>query len=370
MNSGFTLLELLMVVSILSSVAYLAMDNIASSDAQNKWELTKIRLQAIERAIIGDSSRVHNGRSELSGFVVDMGRLPKCIAELLMPESCSGDALPEYSLFDNNLSGGWNGPYLYATHQTNGAAFRDGWGNKGDIPGDGSVNFGWDFKIEDVDVNVNFEALVVQSKGLDRTNNPSLLDEYNKLSVYERDYPPTLHTGGNYMVDPAPLIRTNQYRQPVTQYNSGTLEYTGAVLLDLGVLSACENAAAEFDGGACVPVTVTAYFEYVCLKISSIDEGLLNEDALVSTNEVKLTLDGTRQLLAFQFGETADAFLLKGRHVASLHLRNASGCINDTVDFNASFDGISDGSSGDDDVLKVSFIVLPGRSLDILDGSL
>lgn len=367
--SGFTLLELLMVVSILSSVAYLAMDNIANSDAQNKWELTKIRLEAMERAIIGDSRRMHNGRSELSGFVVDMGRLPDCVAELLVPESCGGDAFPEYTLFDNNLSGGWNGPYLYATHQTNGAAFRDGWGNNGDIFGDDSINFGWGYKVIDSELDANYEMLVVQSMGLDRNNDPSLQDDYNKLSVYERDYPPTLHTGDDYTVDPTPLIRTNQYRQPVTQYNSGTLEYTGALRLDLGNLNACENGAGEFDGGACNPITEEAFSENVCLKISSVDEGLLKEDALVSREAVILTLDGSRQLLAFQFGETADVFLLKGRHVASLHLWGVGGCTNDTVDFNASFDGIADGGGGDDDVLKISFVVLPGIKLDVLDGS-
>jgi len=374
--SGFTLLELLMVVSILSSVAYLAIDNVANSDAQNKWELTKIRLQTMERAIIGDSSRVHNGRSELSGFVVDMGRLPGCVAELLISESCGGDAFPEYTLFDNNQSGGWNGPYLYATHQTNGGAFRDGWGNNGDIFSDDSINFGWDYEVVDVESDVNYEMLIVQSVGLDRKVNPPLQVEYSALSVYERDYPPTPHTGDDYTADPAPLIRTNQYRQPVTQYNPSTLEYTGALLLDLGVLKNCQKGlfvndfqCVEVDAGSGDSDVNEAFTETVCLKISSVDEGLLNAEALVSREAVTLTLDGTRQLLTFQFGQTTNTYLLKGRHVASLHLWNAGSCTTQTVDFNASFDVFDDGSSVDDDVLKTPFVVLPGITLDILDGS-
>ena len=367
-QTGFTLLELLMVVSILSSVAYLAIDNIASSDAQNKWELTDIRLQTMRRAIIGDSRRSLNGKSELSGFVVDMGRLPGCVAELLAAESCSGEVLPEYTLFDNNQAGGWNGPYLKATHLTNGAAFRDAWGNKSNTNIDDEMYFGWEYKVIDSPLDQNHQAVMVQSLGLDGNKNPLLSDDYGKLSFYERDYPPTLHTGDDYSADPLPLIRTNQYRQPVTQYNEVSLNYSGALWLDLGVLSACENAGGEFDAGACDPVVVDAFFETVCLKISSVEDGLLNENALISREAVTLTLDGTRQLLAFQFGDATDAYLLQGRHVASLKLWESGSCTNNTVDFNASFDSVSDGGISDDDVLEISFVVLPGVMLDILDG--
>lgn len=370
-HTGFTLIELLVVVSILSSIAYLAVDNLADSDAQNKWELTDIRLQTIRRAIIGDSGRVHNGKSELSGFVVDLGRLPKCISELLFPVDCEGVALPQFSLYVNNVAGGWRGPYLNATHQTGGAAFRDGWGNKNVDPTEESKNFGWDYEVIEEVLSANIGNLIVQSIGLDRSQNPALADDYALLSFYERDYPPTQSVGEDYSYDPLPLIVSNHYQIPITQYDSGPASYAGALWVDMGILSECENGTDEFTlNNECNPVTVLPYSEAVCLKIASVVDGVYDANAFVSRESVTLTLDGTRQLLQFKFGDEVDTSLMMGRHSASLHYWDTlnSVCTDDTIDFNASFDASDDGGVTDDDVLEIPFVALPGKTVDILDG--
>lgn len=179
---GFTLLELLLVVAILSSLALAATTFVDNADDQERFEATRERLEQIRFAIIGDSGRTVNGQAELRGFVADMGRLPGDLKELIEhPLDCNRDGTNEADGNGNGLPDdcewrldaatglwvGWHGPYLGVLANSSGVrAYRDGWGNGGAAP-----NYGWKFEPTDRDASTppnDFDStLQVQSYGSD-----------------------------------------------------------------------------------------------------------------------------------------------------------------------------------------------------------
>lgn len=192
-SRGFTLVELLLVIFLLSSLALVTTLFVDNANEQYRFDATKTRLEQIRRAIIGDTSRTLNGQPEISGFVADMGRLPANLQELiespvgavewgLEPIAVSGVVA--------TLPGGWRGPYLEAIQESGVSgvrAYRDGWGNP-DVTGD-EANFGWKFKLKDsgdIDTAVLADAvaLTVQSLGVD-----GVVGQADANNPYQADYP-------------------------------------------------------------------------------------------------------------------------------------------------------------------------------------
>jgi len=144
-QAGFSLLEMLIAVGILSAAAYVALDTVESDRGQMRFDLTETRLKMIRRAIVGDPDLAVNGGPVVSGFAADVGRLPDCLEELVtrMPD-CDGNGIeeiPAYAELVPGLNVGWRGPYLTAGP---GGMF-DAWGNVDDTDGslDPDPNFGW-----------------------------------------------------------------------------------------------------------------------------------------------------------------------------------------------------------------------------------
>lgn len=169
---GFTLLELLLVIFLLSSLALVTTLFVDNANEQFRFETTKTRLEQIRHAIIGDTSRTLNGQPVISGFVADMGRLPENIHELIEPPS---DADQLWGITEIDLSGvvigtlygGWRGSYLDAMQESGVSgvrAFRDGWGNP-DVAGS-EANFGW--KVDLLPEGAGpYDGLSIQSFGSD-----------------------------------------------------------------------------------------------------------------------------------------------------------------------------------------------------------
>lgn len=154
--SGFTLLEMLLVLFIMGLLASAATAMTDSLDSQARYDDTLQRMERVKRAIAGDPGRTVNGGPAISGFVADMGRLPGCLAELLEPGTaitpattpdtytspCGGSppaTIPAWH--QNTVSGvwsGWRGPYLDTVGTKK---YHDGYGN----PGDASDNYGWSY---------------------------------------------------------------------------------------------------------------------------------------------------------------------------------------------------------------------------------
>ncbi|GIW79818.1 MAG: hypothetical protein KatS3mg105_1625 [Gemmatales bacterium] len=170
-RSGLTLLELLLVVFILSLLAFSAVSLTNTLDEQMRFEETRSRLEQIKKAVIGRPDKALNGQAVVDGFVADIGRLPNSLQELLLPGT-----LPAWQ-YDSakRLWAGWRGPYLQSMPLSNGAtAYYDGWGNIGPAP-----DFGWSFQLSG-------QSLFVQSFGSDGLDDGAT----PPTTEYARDYPP------------------------------------------------------------------------------------------------------------------------------------------------------------------------------------
>jgi len=168
-QGGFTLLELLMVVTILSSTAMVAMMTMDNPVSQHRIEDTKGRLALIEKATI-QTMNYNNVNFDI-GYVVDNGRPPPCIAGLLKKTDCDDttgansemqdyallapiyDPTPDADGFNNSsgdeqsldsanekLAKGFRPVYFAASV---GDEFRDGWGNEVTDTTEDNNNFGW-----------------------------------------------------------------------------------------------------------------------------------------------------------------------------------------------------------------------------------
>jgi prepilin-type N-terminal cleavage/methylation domain-containing protein len=179
-QAGFTLLELLLVVAILSSLALAATTFVENADDQARFEETRLRLETIRQAVLGDARGSLNGQPAIGGFVADMGRLPETLDELIrQPTDCdpitAGDQPCSWS-FDttSGVWAGWHGPYIHAFAEQGNVCpgeqpYRDGWGNAGCASG----NFGWSVALTDDPEGIEAaddalkDALTVKSKGSD-----------------------------------------------------------------------------------------------------------------------------------------------------------------------------------------------------------
>jgi prepilin-type N-terminal cleavage/methylation domain-containing protein len=167
-GGGFTLIELLVVIAILSTVTLLAFNVSTDDRAQLRYNDTRARLQALERAILGRLGPAD--AAAVGGFAADNGRLPASVAELLSAEglaaqaalapvfdptpdasstasACFNDGGPGETTLDDAVDA-TGAPLLVKGHRGNylgGLAFnkrfRDGWGNEGGAAD--ALNFGW-----------------------------------------------------------------------------------------------------------------------------------------------------------------------------------------------------------------------------------
>lgn len=156
---GFTLLELLVVVFILSSLAMLTSSFVESSDEQLRFADTRTRLLRVREGVVGPDRALLDSQPTIGGFVADVGRLPADLTELL-----ERGALPPWHFEARaGLWAGWRGPYVepQLERDANGSAlrtYRDGWRNRGGPP-----LFGW--KLFRVDRRAG--TLALQSFGAD-----------------------------------------------------------------------------------------------------------------------------------------------------------------------------------------------------------
>jgi prepilin-type N-terminal cleavage/methylation domain-containing protein len=145
-TSGFTLLELIVVLAILAVITTLATREIGHVQDHEHYLASRRGLEAIESAIIGSpEDRMPDGSRVISGFVADMGRLPKTVmigpgtnslSELWANPGVSFDI--RSAVQSNGIAAtledaqilvpcGWRGPYLRLALGDD--TVRDGWGN-------------------------------------------------------------------------------------------------------------------------------------------------------------------------------------------------------------------------------------------------
>lgn len=177
---GFTLVEMLVVVAILSATAWMALALTGDNEDLQRSQDSERRLAAIVNAVRGFEHAAWGGEQRLSGFVADNGRLPLALRELsnyvqLVDMSELADAgepsTPTAAGLLHGLrlrtprfdpqpdSDGWNnggetnlnaaeeklpkGLRRYLESRLGSAIYRDGWGNQSANAGDDNLDYGW-----------------------------------------------------------------------------------------------------------------------------------------------------------------------------------------------------------------------------------
>jgi len=288
-EAGFTLLELLLVVAILSSLALAATTFVDNADNQERFEVTRSRLEQIRFAVVGDSRRTANGQAELSGFVADMGRLPNNLEELLSrPNDCDPDmnGIQTCAWSFGETGGiwrGWRGPYLDTLTGRDGSRkFLDGWGNV------------WGR----FEISANRE-LVVQSKGADGVGNPSVTAQYLAQNDYEKDFPRSPDTSPNQL--PEPLIIREDYELTLTDsFGKGGLTVNLVKPYDGTCATPNETktnkAACEAAGG-----TWTFSTYSLCLRLYYRKHGTTAFLDADNNGTVNVTKDGNNEIVTLRF---------------------------------------------------------------------
>ncbi|MDF1587655.1 MAG: prepilin-type N-terminal cleavage/methylation domain-containing protein [Gammaproteobacteria bacterium] len=164
LQKGFTLLEMVLVLFLVGLMASATLMLTEGVEDQAKYDETKRRMDIMRKAIVGNPTRTVNGSPEISGFAVDMERLPGCVRELLEPVQCDGSALGTWSIdASTGIGFGWRGPYIAVLPERNGnLRFRDGYANS---DASDALNSGWTYSAD-----ASTGIVSVSSQGFDLTN--------------------------------------------------------------------------------------------------------------------------------------------------------------------------------------------------------
>jgi general secretion pathway protein G len=125
-ESGFTLVEILMVIILVGTLAVVSITPIRDSIDEGRFQETVARMKAIRDATLGDPTLREASRTSF-GFLGDVGSIPTAAQGLQALVTNPG--LPVWAMDAAVRFGrGWNGPYL--TSSDAGANLtRDAWGN-------------------------------------------------------------------------------------------------------------------------------------------------------------------------------------------------------------------------------------------------
>jgi prepilin-type N-terminal cleavage/methylation domain-containing protein len=154
-SSGFTLIEVIVVIAILAVVAGAMAPLAVQSINSSRRDATIKRQGLIYRAILGDPS------APGSGFLSDIGRLPSAdLSELTTPGS-----LPLYAVQSCGVGMGWRGPYLL--EGTNAAGLpADGWGAPMVLSGGQIRSAGPDQNMSTTGDNIVYPATPIASNNI------------------------------------------------------------------------------------------------------------------------------------------------------------------------------------------------------------
>lgn len=129
-RSAMTLMEMLIVLSILAITTLIAVQMTSTVIDQGRFDATRTELEALRAAIIGLPAT--SGDQGVSGFVADLGVPPVTLDPLFtlpsgtLPYATYAIDTIGLGSMDSNISGGWRGPYMRLGI---GNSLRDGWGN-------------------------------------------------------------------------------------------------------------------------------------------------------------------------------------------------------------------------------------------------
>jgi len=103
--AGFTLVELVMVISLIAIISVVAIPNFLDFGDDARDAVTRDEMAALKRAIVGDGRVVSGNTFAYAGFEADTGVLPVTLADLVTQPV----AIATYNPL---LRRGWRGPYV------------------------------------------------------------------------------------------------------------------------------------------------------------------------------------------------------------------------------------------------------------------
>ncbi|MCB0420237.1 MAG: type II secretion system protein GspG [Bdellovibrionales bacterium] len=124
-TSGFSLIEMLMVLILVGILSVSSIEYISGSLDESRFDQTLLEMQAIQQAIVGNPDMKENGSRVSFGYFGDVGAMPATISDLIVKPA----SIAAWSI-DNTrrMAYGWNGPYLVGGNS--GTDYTtDGWGN-------------------------------------------------------------------------------------------------------------------------------------------------------------------------------------------------------------------------------------------------
>ncbi len=124
-KSGFTLIELVMVILLLGILSTIAIPKVTDIIQTARLKATKGEMTELKKAIMGDPSSVAGGVLIDKGFNGDIGHLPVTLDDLVNQGS-----YPNWNRFTQS---GWNGPYISEDFSSDNEWKIDAWGNTYEI---------------------------------------------------------------------------------------------------------------------------------------------------------------------------------------------------------------------------------------------
>ncbi len=118
-QSGFTLVELVIIIVILGILAVVAVPKFGDMINSSKISATQSEMESLKRAIIGNPRVVAGGELVDRGYEGDVGATPTQLSDLVTKPS----AVPAYNKITRI---GWNGPYI---DDNNSDYLKDAWSN-------------------------------------------------------------------------------------------------------------------------------------------------------------------------------------------------------------------------------------------------
>jgi prepilin-type N-terminal cleavage/methylation domain-containing protein len=128
-SRGFTLIEVLMVIALMSILAFATLDVTTDTLNESRFQATVAQLQQIQNAMIGDPTVMENNVRTSFGFLGDIGAIPTASQGILALVSQPSPVLPTFAINSTVRFGiGWNGPYLNGANSGTNYT-KDAWGN-------------------------------------------------------------------------------------------------------------------------------------------------------------------------------------------------------------------------------------------------
>ncbi len=124
-TAGFTIVELVMVIALLSVLATMTFTTLGDNVDANHYAETRAKMDAIRTAILGEDTVDGEGHRTRFGYLGDMGNFPVTLSSLTTQGSQPNWAYDTFYGFGS----GWRGPYLAENFSNALAVDLDAWGN-------------------------------------------------------------------------------------------------------------------------------------------------------------------------------------------------------------------------------------------------